>query len=125
MKILKKIAAFLAFFIGIMTVITGSRVLLSMDAKEYHVIQWLVLYNVILGLVSMVVGYLIWKKYKYVQQLVIGVMASHFIVFMVIIFGQEAAMESKYAMLFRMMMWLIIGILFFIKIPNKSKASVN
>ncbi len=62
MKIMHKIAAILALLIGGMSVISGSKVLLGIDVKDYTVLNWLVTYNVIFGAISMVVAYLIWKN---------------------------------------------------------------
>ena len=62
MKNIHKIAAILAFFIGLMSIIAGSKVLLAIDTKNYNVLNWLVSYNVLFGFLSIVTAYFIWSK---------------------------------------------------------------
>ncbi|MDO9137538.1 MAG: hypothetical protein Q7U21_06915, partial [Lutibacter sp.] len=51
------IAAILALLIGGMSVVSGSKVLLGIDIKDYTVLNWLVIYNVIFGAISILVAY--------------------------------------------------------------------
>lgn len=126
MEILKKIAVFLALFIGIMSVFAGSKVLLGIDTKEYHILTWLVVYNVILGLVSLYAAYLMWKKNYQTNNLISIILTLHFFVMLFLNFiSENAAHESKMAMIFRTVLWLVISILY-IQIPRilKKKESV-
>jgi len=109
MKILKKIAAILALFIGVMSVFAGSKVLLGIDSKDYNVLTWLVSYNVILGVISIITAYFIWKDISKGKNLTLFILIMHFMVFLYLnIFSDNAAMDSIKAMIFRTSIWLLI-----------------
>lgn len=112
MKTLKNISAGLAFFIGVMSVFAGSKVLFGIDAKDYHVLTGLVTYNVIFGVISIIVAYFLWKEKKAGKRLVAFVLSAHVVVFLILIFfSTTVADESKKAMLFRISIWTIIAVL--------------
>jgi len=118
MKILKKIAATLALFIGIMSVFAGSKVLLGIDSKDYNVLTWLVSYNVIFGIISIVAAYLIWQAKKMSKSLTLFILTMHFVVFLYLkLFSDTVAIDSIKAMIFRTSIWLLIAVLSII-IPN-------
>lgn len=109
MKILKKIAAILALFIGVMSVFAGSKVLLGIDSKDYTVLTWLVSYNVILGVISIITAYLIWKNISKGKNLTLFILIMHFMVFLYLkFFSANVAMDSIKAMIFRTSIWLLI-----------------
>jgi len=109
---LKKTAAILALFIGLMSVFAGSKVLLEIDTKDYTILTWLVSYNVIFGLISIFAAYLIWRNKDQGKNLTLFILAMHFMVFIVLkFFSDTAASESVKAMIFRTGIWLIIAIL--------------
>lgn len=111
-NISQKIAALLAFFIGLMSVIVGLRVLLEIDTKDYNVLVWLVTYNVIFGAISIVVSYFIWKNKAKSKSLVLFILATHIAVFLYLKFVSfTAASESINAMIFRTSIWFLIIIL--------------
>ena len=62
MKIVMKIVAVLATIIGIMAVVTGSRVLTGMFDPGYNYFTELISYNVTMGAVSVIAGIYIWQK---------------------------------------------------------------
>ncbi len=112
MKILKKIAAILALFIGLMSVFSGSKVLLGIDSKDYTILTWLVSYNVIFGIISIFAAYLIWKAKENSKSLTLFILVMHFLVFIYLkFFSTEVASESVKAMLFRTSIWVVIVIL--------------
>ena len=118
MNIIKKIAAVLAFLIGLMSIFAGSKVLLGIDTKDYTVLTWLVLYNVIFGVISIFVAYLIWKNKNIAKNLTLFVLAMHFMVFIYLKFMSViVATESIDAMLFRTGIWIAIAILSLL-VPN-------
>ncbi|MCK4562527.1 MAG: hypothetical protein KAT78_06445 [Flavobacteriaceae bacterium] len=109
MKILKKLAAILALFIGVMSVFAGSKVLLGIDSKDYNVLTWLVSYNVILGLISIVTAYFIWKEISKGKNLTLFILIMHFMVFLYLkFFSETVAIDSIKAMIFRTSIWLLI-----------------
>jgi len=128
MKILKKIAAGLALFIGAMSVFSGSKVLLGIDTKEYHVLTWLLVYNVLMGIISLFAAYLMWKKNYRANNLITIILTLHIMVLLYLNFiSESAAHESKMAMVFRTVIWLVITILY-IQIPrllNKKSQTNN
>ena len=61
-SILNKIASILAFITGIMAVFAGGKVLLGI-LPDYYVIDWLPIYNFVIGLSSaFFASVIIWKK---------------------------------------------------------------
>jgi len=128
MKILKKIAAVLALFIGVMSVFAGSKVLLGIDAKDYNTLTWLIVYNVIMGVVSLYAAFLIWKSDYRANNIITIILALHLLVLLYLNFiSENAAHESKMAMVFRTVIWLVITIIY-IQIPrllNKKSPTNN
>jgi hypothetical protein len=55
-----RIAAILGIIIGILTIIAGSKVLLGISSPNYSILQWLVIYNVLLGGISVIAGIGLW-----------------------------------------------------------------
>ncbi len=114
----KKGASVLALFIGVLSVFSGSKVLLDIDIKDYNVLTWLVSYNVLFGTLSIFAAYLIWKNKRGNKSLTLFILAMHFIVFMYLkIFSATAATESIKAMIFRTGIWILIVVLA-ILLPN-------
>ncbi|WP_299526385.1 hypothetical protein [uncultured Lutibacter sp.] len=114
MKNIYKIASILALLIGAMSVFAGSKVLLGIDTKEYNVLNWLVFYNVILGFISIVASYLIWKKNKLSKSLIPTILVLHSSILIYLYFFSEiVAAESMKAMTFRVSIWIVIFLLTF------------
>lgn len=112
MKISKKIAAVLALFIGVMSVFAGSKVLLGIDTKDYTILIGLVSYNVLLGVISIFVAYLIWQDKTIAKNLTLFILVMHFTVFIYLkFFSTTVATESVGAMLFRTGIWIVIAVL--------------
>ena len=121
MKIIKKIGAGLALFIGVMSVFAGSKVLLGVDAKDYNVLTGLVAYNVAFGVISIITAYFLWKESNVGKMMMWLILASHFTVFLYLQFISETvANESKMAMLFRTGIWIVIALLSVV-IPKMNK----
>ena len=122
MKILKNIASFLALFIGVMSIFAGTRVLMGIDIKEYNVMPMLVIYNVVIGAIAIITAFLIFKEKPLAKKMSYLILALHFIVLLAISFLiKETAFESKMAMIFRTVIWLII-IVFLQIIPKMAQA---
>lgn len=111
-KAYKKAATVLALFIGVLSVFSGSKVLLGIEIKEYPVLIWLVSYNVIFGILSIFTAYLIWKNKKRNKSFILFILAMHFIVFIYLkFFSAIVAPESIKAMIFRTGIWVVIVVL--------------
>lgn len=104
------ISAAIAFILGIISIIAGSRVLLNFSDPGYNVLPWLVYYNVLLGAVSIVTAYLIWKLIKPALQVSAVIASLHILVLMLLntVFFTEVARQSINAMMFRAFVWIII-----------------
>ena len=113
MKILIKIIAVLAAIIGIMAVITGSRVLLGLFDPGYQYFTVLVSYNVIMGFVSIVAGILIWKGSAKYKPLTYFITSAHITVFLllIIVFSDVISDHSISAMTFRSVAWIIFSLI--------------
>lgn len=108
-KSYKIAASVLAFFIGLMSVFAGSKVLLGIDVKDYDILVWLVSYNVVFGTISIFTAYLIWQETSKSKILSLFILASHFSVFIYLKFlSGAAASESVKAMIFRISIWVLI-----------------
>lgn len=110
-----KIAAVLALFIGAMSAIVGSRALLGLYVPDYPILQWMLVYNVTAGVLSIVASILIWQKNHLMKGASILIATSHTIILAILItvFSEVAAFECMRAMLFRIVIWAIIIILTF------------
>jgi len=106
------IAAILALFIGVMSVISGSKVLLGFDLKNYNVLNWLVMYNVLFGVLSIAASYLIWKSNLQAKKAIVFILSAHTIIALYLyLFNETVATESIKAMGFRVSIWIIIFLL--------------
>jgi uncharacterized membrane protein YozB (DUF420 family) len=95
-----------------MSVISGSMVLLNYNIPNYNVLNWLVIYNIILGGISIVAAILIWKNNKSARKIILVILISHLLVFLYLYFlSHEVALESIKAMGFRVSVWTVIFLL--------------
>ena len=108
--ILNKIAAVLAFVIGAMAIFAGGQVLLGI-LPDYYVIDWLPVYNFIMGVVSaFFTALLIWKNSKIALPAAVATFGLHAVVMLVLQVGYQGlvASDSIKAMTVRLVAWLII-----------------
>ena len=107
---LSKVAAVLAFIIGAMSVFAGGRVLLGQD-PGYYVIDWLPIYNFVMGALAMlVVAPLIWRGSRWALLAALATFAAHSLVMVVLrsAYSDVVAPDSLRAMTVRMVAWLLI-----------------
>ena len=111
-KYATKIAASVALILGLMTIISGTRVLTGQIVPAYTVLPWLVYYNVFMGVISLIAGLLIWKEHGFAYRLSSLVASAHILVLtlLLIIFNTVVAPNSIKAMIFRSVIWIIIFI---------------
>ncbi len=105
-----KIVATVAGILGLMAVITGSRVLLGVFDPGYATHIWLISYNVFMGIVSLVAGVLIWKE-KAKGALLAGIITvAHITVLLLLgtVFVSDVAHQSIMAMIFRSVVWVAL-----------------
>ena len=112
MKITQIISVVLAGFIGIISIISGSSVLLGFREVGYTVLNGLVVYNVAVGVLSVITAFLIWKHFVFSKKMIFLILIFHGSVLAYLYFFSETvAMESIKAMTFRVAIWLMIFIL--------------
>ena len=119
MKTTRIIAAILADLVGILSVISGSMVLLGLRSVDYTVLDGLLVYNVALGIISIIVAYQIGKQHKKSKLMITAILLLHLLVLGYLYFINESvAIESIMAMTFRVGIWGAILVLTLIKIPK-------
>ena len=109
-SIYRKIAAAIAFAIGAMSIVAGSQVVLG-KVMDYYVIDWLPIYNLIVGLISVfITAILIWKGSKFAMPAAIATFVSHSAVMVVlqIAYQDVVATDSIKATTVRIVLWAII-----------------
>ncbi len=107
---LTKIAALLAFIIGAMAIFSGGQVVLG-KIMDYYVIDWLPIYNLIVGIISVfITTILIWKGSKFAMPAATGTFVSHSAVMLVLqmAYREVVAPDSIKATTVRMVLWAII-----------------
>ena len=66
-SIYKKIAAIIAIIFSLLTIVEGSQVLLGITQPEFIVLTPLLIYNVIMGIIGLLVSGTIWLNHKKVM----------------------------------------------------------
>ena len=109
-KLVLKILASIASLIGLMSVVTGIRVLTNTFDPGYITFPALITYNVIMGLISIMAGYLIWKNNKGAIRLSVYILIGHISVLLSLltVFNDIVAEQSIKVMLFRSVIWVVI-----------------
>jgi hypothetical protein len=106
-----RIAAVVAWIIGALAVAAGARVVVLSADPGYHVIDWLVRYNLAVGLVTVLVtAVLIWRGSRYARAGALATLAAHGSVLLILVAGSRdvVAVESLVAMSVRVAAWLLI-----------------
>ena len=114
---LNKFAAVLAFIIGVMAVFVGVQVVLLGKVMDYYVIDWLPVYNLILGLVAVFTAILIWKNSRSALPAAVAILASHATVMLILLTAYQGivATDSIRAMTVRIVAWVIILVLMLVQ----------
>jgi hypothetical protein len=112
---LNTIAAILAFIIGVMAIFAGGQALLGKD-PGYYVINWLLLYNYTMGILTVfVTAILIWNNGRLALPAAIGTFSLHALVMLVLqtAYRSVVAPDSVRAMIIRLAAWaIILGLMF-------------
>ena len=107
---LNKIAAALAFAIGVMAIFAGGRVLLGI-LPDYYVIDWLPVFNFVLGIASaFFTAIVIWKNNRLALPAAIATLGLHAIVMIILqtAYRNVVAPDSLLATTVRLVVWVII-----------------
>jgi hypothetical protein len=107
------IAAMLALTIGLLTIVEGASVLLGIESKPYHILPWLLHYNILMGFVSLIAGIGLWMEKYQAAILATTILVCHGVVFLSLsvmhLLGETVALNSIMAMLFRTGVWIVIN----------------
>lgn len=110
-----KIASLLSIAIGSLSFISGMTVLTGMREVDYFTLTLLIVYNTIAGIAAFIAGLGLWRKRRWAVRLTAAIAGAHLIVLTFVSFGhiQEGpvAVESLYAMVFRVVVWMVIVVL--------------
>lgn len=110
-----RLVAILAIAPGLLSIKEGGNVLLRLSIPSYHILPWLVAYNVVLGFVSLIAGTGIWMKRIWGSILAAVILLCHGLVFLtaffLFMFREPVAPISVMAMLVRTALWLVIYLL--------------
>lgn len=109
---LNRIASILAFLVGGMSILAGGMVIRGWQ-PGWSVIQWLPVYNFIIGLLTLIPAYLLWVNHRFALPFSIAIFSVHTIVLLLLItvFRNTAAFQSVGAMSFRVAAWIVILVL--------------
>jgi hypothetical protein len=105
-----KYASILAFIIGTMAIFAGGQALLGKD-PGYHVINWLLLYNYTIGILTVfITASLIWNGHKFALPAAVGTFSIHALVMLILQTAYQGvvAPDSIRAMTVRLIVWAII-----------------
>ncbi|KAA3620477.1 MAG: hypothetical protein DWQ05_00630 [Calditrichaeota bacterium] len=106
------IAGIFAIFVGILSMFSGSSIILGLKQPGYVILYWLVWYNVIMGLISVVVGSGILLARPWGLKLVRYIAGAHISILLVLVamylLSATVAVQSIGAMIFRSIVWIAI-----------------
>ncbi len=109
------IAAALALVIGVMAIIAGGQVLFLGRDPGYYVIDWLVVYNFTVGVLSVGAAAWIWLRGWRALAIAAIVLSAHATVMLILLVAYRVvvAPDSLVAMTIRLSVWAIIAWLLF------------
>jgi len=110
-----KLASLLSIVIGSLSFISGMTVLTGIREVDYFTLTSLIVYNIIAGMTALIAGIGLWNKKRWAVRLTAAIAGAHLIVLTFVSFGyiQEGpvAVESLYAMVVRVVVWVVIVVL--------------
>lgn len=106
-----QVAAVLALVIGVMAIIAGGQVLFLGRDPGYYVIDWLVVYNFSVGVLSVGAAAWIWFRSRRARSVAAIVLVAHATVMLTLLAAYRAvvAPDSLVAMTIRLSVWAIIA----------------
>jgi hypothetical protein len=105
-----KIAAILALVIGLMAIFAGGKVLFGI-LPDYYVIDWLPIYNFVIGMVSALFSsVVIWKGNRFALPAAATTFGLHASVMLILqsAYREVVAPDSVMAMAVRLVVWTIV-----------------
>ena len=106
---LNQIASILALLIGGMSILAGGMVMRGWQ-PGWTVVNWLPVYNFVVGLLSLIPAYLLWVDHRYAWTTSIVIFSLHTLVLLLLltVLRNTAAFQSIGAMSFRAVIWIVI-----------------
>ncbi|MBP7776184.1 MAG: hypothetical protein KA371_03570 [Acidobacteria bacterium] len=102
-------AAVVGAVFGGLGIVAGTRVLTGLDTPDYTVLPWLVVYNVVAGVVGVGVGLGVWQRRGWAATAALALAGGHAAVLMALAarlaVGGEVANDSLMAMTLRVIVW--------------------
>jgi len=121
-----RIAGSIGILVGALSIFAGSSVLLALKQPDYPVLRWLVIYNLVAGVASALVGCAIVGLRPWAARAAGLVTSTHALVLLILIglrfAASPVANQSMGAMAFRSTVWLVITLLVW-KSARKTPAS--
>lgn len=107
--VLEKIASVLAVIIGIMSIAMGAKVIRGWQ-PGWKVVRWLPVYNLVMGILSLIPAALLWIGHPYALAAVLITLAIHATVLLLLLTAWRGkfAAQSVRAMSFRVVTWIVI-----------------
>lgn len=112
MKLQHFIAMILVFLLGAVSLGMGTMVLLDLHEAGHVVLKGLLAYNIVLGVLSLLVAYLIWKRSESTSSAVLLLLLSNIsVLIFLVLFTNTVAKESIRAMEIRTIIWAMVYLL--------------
>lgn len=132
-NIFRKFVAIIALIFSALSLVEGTQVLFGFTQQDYFVYKPLLIYNVIMGLVGIVVSIIIWFNNKKVKMFTLTVSLLHLGVLILVVVNYlttaTIAFHSVKAMIVRTSIWVVIAIVVTgtnkSDKPNQHKESIN
>jgi len=107
----QRAAAVVGGAFGLAGLVAGTRVLSGLDVPDYHVLRWLVVYNVVTSAVAAVVAVGLWRGRRWAAHAAMGLAGAHGLVLVGLaalrVIGTGVAKDSLGAMGLRTAVWAV------------------
>lgn len=107
----QRAAAVVGGAFGLAGMVAGTRVLSGLDVPDYHVLRWLVVYNVVTSAVAAVVAVGLWRGRRWAAHAAMGLAGAHGLVLVGLaalrVIGTGVANDSLGAMGLRTAVWAV------------------
>lgn len=107
----QRAAAIVGGAFGVAGIVAGTRVLSGLDGPDYHVLRWLVVYNVVTSTAAVVVAVALWRGRRWAAHAAMGLAGAHALVLVALaalrVTGTGVANDSLAAMGLRTSVWAL------------------
>jgi len=107
----QRAAAVVGGAFGVVGIVAGTRVLSGLDVPDYHVLRWLVVYNVVTSTAAVVVAVALWRGRRWAAHAAMGLAGAHALVLVALaalrVTGTGVAHDSLAAMGLRTSVWAL------------------